>query len=154
MWFKAVGYYSRAGRALRRLEQKKTRASKNGPSNGDRIKWTIDDLPRGIDRNKWNVFMVPHFLSYFARNGEPWESNHYLEHAQKTWVEYFPDCPHVLTQNEDAVYPLVCHFRFIFAFIDWFFIIAAPALIWLSQWICCPCRACGGAFFWNPSPVR
>ncbi|KAF8337274.1 hypothetical protein F5887DRAFT_1078197 [Amanita rubescens] len=102
-----VGYYSRAGRALRRVEQKKIRASGSGPSNGDRIKWTIDDLPRGVDRNKWSVFMVPRFLSHFARKGEPWESNHYLEHAQTIWIEYFPECPHVLTHNEDAVYPLL-----------------------------------------------
>jgi hypothetical protein len=91
--------------------------------------FTIDDLPQHTDKNDWDVILVPSFIHYFARYGEPWESNGYLEFAQYLWDAYFPQPPMILTRNEDAVYPLVSHNHY-FTFLSHFlYIIAAPTYI-------------------------
>src|SRR6266576_1183477 len=144
-----VGYYSRAAKAKRRQErttgvsyvfhtyiftdsianQQLNRPSGDETtcSGGKKTHWTIKDLPQDTDLNKWNVFIVTHFLRHFACYGEPWDANAYLEVAQTLWKKTFPGSKHVLTQNNDAAYPLVCHFRFFFAFWTHFrYILAAP----------------------------
>jgi hypothetical protein len=85
--------------------------------------FTIDDLPPHTDKNEWDVLIVPSFIHYFARYGEPWESNGYLEFAQYLWDAYFPNPPMVLTRNEDAVYPLVGHndyFHILISFLSYY----------------------------------
>ncbi|KAF8322376.1 hypothetical protein F5887DRAFT_1071711 [Amanita rubescens] len=103
-----VGYHSRGAKAKRRQERA---AGSNRPSGDDtggkKTHWTINDLPRGINLNKWNVFIVAHFIRHFACFGEPWDANAYLEIAQTLWKETFPDSTHIPTQKDDAVYPLL-----------------------------------------------
>ncbi|KAF8328037.1 hypothetical protein F5887DRAFT_1083303 [Amanita rubescens] len=109
-----AGYYSRGEKARRRLAQIPIRVQQaeqtSGEiqlSSGERPSWTIERLPKGTDLDKWNVFVVPRFLRYFACFGEPWDANIYLDYAQKLWEIFFPESSHILTPKQDAVYPLL-----------------------------------------------
>lgn len=81
-------------------------------SSGEKQNWTIERLPAGTDLTKWNLCIVPRFIRYFACFGQPWDANKYLDYAQKVWQKIFPESRLILTGKNDAVYPLVCYFRY------------------------------------------